>query len=152
VIRLQQLATYKEGVGLVGHSFGGLLLREAIAQVNELRVNHLIMLGTPNQPSRLASKFYTRWPFRLFRGNCGECLSDPTWYRKLPALTHPYTIVAGTAGWRGRLSPFNGEMNDGLVSVSETKMNEDDQPILIPALHTFIMNSRSVHHLILERL
>jgi pimeloyl-ACP methyl ester carboxylesterase len=152
VIRLWHLAAQREEVGLVGHSFGGLLLREALAAVPELRVKHLVMLATPNKQPRLGVWLYTRLPFRILRGSCGQCLTDSSWFRSLPMLTIPYTLIAGTGGWRGRLSPFEGEPNDGAVAVSETITIDNDQPVLVPAFHTFIMNNRSVYRLISERL
>jgi hypothetical protein len=60
--------------------------------------------------------------------------------------------VAGTAGWRGPLSPFKGEVNDGAVAVSETLVKDHDHPALVPSLHTFLMNSRLVHRLIVGKL
>jgi len=152
VTRLRHLMAQKEDVGLVGHSFGGLLLREALASVPDLRVKHLVMLATPNRQPRLAVRVYSRLPFRTLRGSCGQRLIDLAWFRSLPTLSIPYTLVAGTGGWRGRLSPFEGEANDGAVAVSETMTNDNDQPILVPALHTFIMNRRSVCRLISEKL
>ncbi len=77
---------------------------------------------------------------------------DASWFRRLPAPSVPYTVVAGTAGWRGRLSPFKGEVNDGAVAVSETLVKDDDHPVLVPSVHTFLMNSRLVHRLIVEKL
>src|SRR5512137_1403359 len=151
VTRLRCLAAQGAEVGLVGHSFGGLLLREALAAVPELRVKHLVMLATPNRPPRLAGRVYTKFPFRILRGNCGQCLADSSWFRSLPGLSIPYTLVAGTGGWRGRLSPFQREPNDGALAVSETLLNDKDRPVLVPALHTFIMNRRSVCCLISER-
>jgi hypothetical protein len=50
------------------------------------------------------------------------------------------------------LSPFKGEANDGAVAVSETLVKDDDHPVLVPSLHTFLMNSRLVHRLIVEKL
>ena len=152
VARLRCLAAQGAEVGLVGHSFGGLLLREALAAVPELRVKHLVMLATPNRQPRLAGRVYTKFPFRILRGSCGQCLADSSWYRSLPRLAIPYTVVAGTGGWRGWLNPFKGEANDGAVAVSETILSDNDRPVLVPALHTFIMNRRSVHRLIVERL
>jgi len=151
VSRLRHLAAQRAEVGLVGHSFGGLLLREALAAVPELRVRHLVMLATPNRQPRLAVRLYTRLPFRILRGSCGQCLTDPSWFRSLPMLSIPYTIVAGTGGWRGWLDPFEGEPNDGAVAVSETLASDNDQPVLVPAIHTFIMNRRAVCRLISER-
>ena len=151
VARLQLLAGSGGEVGLVGHSFGGLLLREAVALVPELRVKHLVMLATPNRRPRLAGA-YIRLPFRVVHGSCAHCLAAPAWFRALPTLAVPYTVVAGTGGWRGRLSPFKGEPNDGALAVSETMLTENDRPVLVPIIHTFIMNSRLVHRLIRERL
>ena len=152
VTRLRELAATGADAGLIGHSFGGLLLREAAAQVPELRVRHLVMLGTPNRPPRLAARV-ARWlPFRVLRGSCGQCLADPQWFERLPAVSSPYTIVAGTAGWRGRLSPFGSDPNDGLVAVCETTLRPDDTPAMFPVLHTFLMNSRAVYRLVEERL
>ena len=149
--RLRCLAAQGDDVGLVGHSFGGLLLREAIPAVPGLQVKHLVMLATPNRQPRLAARVYTTFPFRILRGSCGQCLADSFWFRSLPRLSVPYTLVAGTGGWRGRLSPFEGEPNDGALAVSETLLNDNDRPVLVPALHTFIMNRRSVCRLISER-
>lgn len=152
VARLRVLAAAGEEVGLVGHSFGGLLLREALAMAPELRVKHLVMLATPNRQPRMARMVYRRFPYTFLRGSCGRCLTDPSWYRQLPPLSVPFTTVAGTTGWRGRLSPFGGEANDGAVAVSETVVKDNDQPALVPAIHTFVMNSRAVHQLIVEKL
>ena len=152
VARFRRLAAAGDEVGLVGHSFGGLLLREAVVMVPGLRVKHLVMLGTPNRQPRLALVFYRRFPYRFLRGSCGQCLTDSTWDGGLPAVSVPFTCVAGTAGWRGGFSPFGREANDGVVAVSETLVTEDNQPILLPAFHTFLMNSRSVHELIVDKL
>ena len=150
--RLRCLAAQGAAVGLVGHSFGGLLLREALAAVPELQVRHLVMLATPNRQPRLAVRVYARFPFRRLRSSCGQCLANASWFRSLPRPSVPYTLVAGTGGWRGRLGPFEGELNDGVLAASETPTHDDDHPVLVPALHTFIMNRRSVSRLILESL
>jgi pimeloyl-ACP methyl ester carboxylesterase len=152
VTKLQALAATETEVGLVGHSFGGLLLREAIAMTPGLRVRHLVMLGTPNRLPRLALALYPWLPPHLMTGSCRECLISAAWFQGLPALSVPYTVVAGTGGWRGPLNPFKGEANDGAVAVSETRVKDDDQPVRVPALHRFLMNSRHVHRLILEKL
>jgi hypothetical protein len=45
------------------------------------------------------------------------------------------------------LSPFGQEPNDGIVAVSETVLA--GEPILLPVIHTFMMNAPSVHRLLL---
>ena len=101
VVRLRRLAEEGKEVGLVGHSFGGLLLRQAVAAVPELRVKHLVMLGTPNRRPRLAVRLYTQFPYGFLRGSCGRCLTDAAWFSSLPVPTVPYTLISGTGGWRG---------------------------------------------------
>ena len=94
-----------------------------------------------------------RWfPYRWLRRNCGDCLGSAEWFDQLPAISSPYTIVAGTAGWRGRRSFFRDEPNDGLVAVSETMVSERDEPVLFPVIHTLMMNDRVVYRLIADRL
>mgnify|MGYP006915170926 CR=1 FL=1 len=61
----------------------------------------------------------------------------------LPVPKVPTRIYAGTAGPRGRLSPFGNEPNDGILTVKETEI--PGIPIVhVRALHTFIMNARIV--------
>jgi hypothetical protein len=55
----------------------------------------------------------------------------------------PRLVYAGTGGPRGRYSPFGEEANDGVVTVKETLL--PNVPVqTIPAIHTFIMNSKVV--------
>ncbi|HYN08188.1 MAG TPA: alpha/beta fold hydrolase [Vicinamibacterales bacterium] len=152
IARLRRLGAHGTEVGLIGHSFGGLVLREALAHVPELRVRHLVMFGTPNQTPRLAVRARRWLPYRWLRRSCGDCLGSPEWFDQLPAVSSPYTIVAGTAGWRGRRSLFQGEPNDGLVAVSETMVTDRDEPALFPVIHTLMMNDRAVYRLIADRL
>ena len=142
--RLREIARPGRPVGLVGHSLGGLLLRMALPNVPELRVHRLVMLGTPNRPPRLAGWAWRRFPFRWFTRDCGRLLACPETIPALPAPAVPYTVIAGTAGPRGRFSPFGDEPNDGVVSVSETLVREADEPVLLPVLHTWMMDAAEV--------
>ncbi|WP_348240920.1 esterase/lipase family protein, partial [Salmonella enterica] len=63
-------------VGLVGHSLGGLLLRQVVAEQPDLPVRHLVMLGSPNRPPRLARSAWDWWLFRRLAGECGAFLAD----------------------------------------------------------------------------
>jgi hypothetical protein len=133
---------------VIGHSLGGVLLRSALAHVTGPMPQHLIMLGTPNQPPCLAQALGVRWVYRRVMGECGVNLSSPLFYAGLPLPQIPYTIVAGTAGPRGRWSPFGDEPNDGVVAVSETRICDNDSLVLLPVTHTFMMNNARVHEAI----
>lgn len=131
---------------VLGHSLGGLILRMALAAPPALArpPARLIMLGTPNQPSRLARRFRGLLPYRLFNGHAGQLLADQDFFDRLPPPRVPYTIIAGVAGRRGGGSFFRDEPNDGVVAVSETVITSHDAPFLVPARHTFMMNHPEV--------
>jgi hypothetical protein len=133
---------------VIGHSLGGVLLRSALFHLAGPQPQHLIMLGTPNRPPRLARVLGVRWVYRRIMGECGVNLSSPLFYASLPIPRVPYTIVAGTAGPRGRWSPFGDEPNDGIVAVSETRILDEDPLVVLPVTHTFMMNNARVQEVI----
>jgi hypothetical protein len=135
---------------IIGHSLGGLLARMALAQDAPpfSPPAHLIMLGTPNQPPRLARRCRNLLFYRLINGDSGQLLAQAERFPALPRPSSPYTIVAGTAGPRGRWSPFGAEPNDGLVAVAETLIQPEDRPVALPVRHTFMMNDQRVRAVI----
>ncbi|XGB40791.1 MAG: hypothetical protein LVS60_10155 [Nodosilinea sp. LVE1205-7] len=109
-----------------------------------------MMLGTPNQPPRLARLAWQLLPFQWFTGQCGLNLTSTSFYAQLPHLPQPYTIVAGTSGPRGSLSPFGDEVNDGIVALSETTIIGPEEVLQIPAWHTFMMNHPQAQKIVKE--
>ncbi len=152
VVRLRRFASLGKPVGLIGHSLGGLLLRLALTEVPESEVHHLIMLGTPNQPPRMARHAWTWFLFRLLSGSCGQFLATPAQFLQLANLNVPHTVIAGTAGLYGRFSPFGVEANDGLVAVSETAIASSAEAVQLPVWHSTMMNAESVKKQILSLL
>jgi len=149
--RLHRLAA--EGpYAVIGHSLGGVLLRAALPRITGPPPRHLVMLGAPNRPPRLARKLVVHQAYRRLMGECGVNLASPEFFAGLPVPAIPYTIVAGTSGFRGRWSPFGDEPNDGIVAVSETKVYDDDRVILLPVSHTFMMNNARVQAVIRQAL
>jgi hypothetical protein len=151
VARLEAIADGGE-YAAVGHSLGGVLLRAAVPRMRPPAPRHLVMLGTPNQPPRAARLARGLLPFRWIAGECGACLSSVSFYETLPRPTVPYTLIAGTRGLTGRWSPFGTEPNDGLVAVSETRIQAEDPVLTFPVSHTFMMNDRRVQAAICQAL
>lgn len=135
--------------GIAAHSLGGVLTRAALGAGDLAHPAHTVMLGTPNQSPRLASLAWQVLPFRWFTGQCGFNLSRHEFYQSLPPLRSPYTIIAGTGGPTGGLSPFGGEANDGIVALSETRLTPTDTILEVPVWHTFMMNHAQVQGLTL---
>lgn len=142
--KLRGLAITGRPVGLVAHSLGGLLLRKVLPEVPELRVHRLVMLGTPNRPPRLAALAWGWLPFRCFARDCGRFLASPFLIPAVPTPAVPYTLIAGTAGPRRSWLPHGDEPNDGIVSVSEVRVRDDDRPLLLPVWHSFMMDHSGV--------
>jgi pimeloyl-ACP methyl ester carboxylesterase len=135
---------------VVAHSLGGVLTRAALAVGSIQHPAHVVMLGPPNQPPRLAPLAWKLPPFQWFTGQCGFNLSNAGFYANLPPLKTDYTIIAGTSGPRGVLSPFGDEVNDGIVALSETRMSEADTIVELPVWHTFMMNHPAVQATVLD--
>lgn len=142
--RLDRLSA-RGSYAVIGHSLGGILLRSALSGMSGPPPQHFVMLGTPNQPPRMARMLGVSMAYRWLMGECGAKLTSSEFYGRLPYPPIPYTIVAGTAGLRGRWSPFGGEPNDGIVAVSETQIRADDPVVVLPVTHTFMMNHAAVH-------
>jgi hypothetical protein len=151
VDRLERLAAAGP-YAIIGHSLGGVLLRSALSRLAGPAPEHLVLLGTPNRPPRLAHLLGRRWLYRRLMGECGANLANPVFYAGLPVPEVPYTIVAGTAGPRAHWTPFGGEPNDGIVAVSETRIRDDDPVVVLPVTHTFMMNNSAVQEVIREAL
>ncbi|HEX5963145.1 MAG TPA: alpha/beta fold hydrolase [Gemmatimonadales bacterium] len=147
--RLADLGASSTPYAVVSHSLGGLLVRAALARIPVSGLPaHLIMLGTPHRPPRLAQRYHRQLAYRLVNGETGQLLAQPTFFDELPPLSIPYTIIAGTKGWTASRGPFAGEPNDGIVALSETLVCSTDQPVVLPVRHTFMMNDRRVREVI----
>jgi hypothetical protein len=151
VDRLERLAAAAP-YAVIGHSLGGVLLRSAIPRVTGTAPQHLVMLGTPNRLPHLARVLGSYAIYRGLMGECGANLASPAFYAGLPVPKIPYTIVAGTAGPRGRWSPFGQEPNDRIVAVGETRIRDEDPITMLPVTHTFMMNDARVQAVIRQSL
>lgn len=148
--RLVRVAGHGAPYALVGHSLGGLIARAALAGV-PTPPTAVVLLGTPGRPPRLATRLARRWPYRLVNGECGQLLAQPEFFAALPPHSAPTTSIAGTAGPRGRWSPFGEQPNDWVVSLDEAA-SDLAESIEVAATHTFMMNHRRVRELILQAL
>lgn len=134
---------------IVAHSLGGVLTRSALSSLEKLP-EQVVMMGTPNQPPRLAAIAWNIPLFRWFTGQCGAHLNSPEFYNCLPNPSSPYTIIAGTAGPTGPFSPFGINVNDGIVALQETYITPQDQILKFPVFHTFMMNDFRVQRTVLQ--
>ncbi len=139
---------------LIGHSLGGVLLRAAVASLppGTRLPQHIFLLASPIQPAHLAQKLQRNWIYRVLAGDCGQLLASSTRMAQIGAGSIPVTSVLGVTGWKGWLNPFNGEINDGIVSVSEASAAWVTDEIRIPTIHTYLPSNKQVYEIILKRI
>ncbi len=127
---------------VVAHSLGSVLSRAALPQLRHAPLA-CFFLSPPTCACRAARFFLPRIPYRFLTREMGRLLADPRFMDALPVPNVPTRIYSGTAGPRGRWSPFGDRVNDGLLAVEETAL-PGASVLHVPSLHAFIMNSRLV--------
>jgi hypothetical protein len=132
--------TKTEDFIMVGHSLGTVLIRAVLPRLTR-KPMACFFLAPPIQACLAARRFAPRLVFRMLFGQMGQLLSDQPFMDALPVPDVPTKIYSGTGGPVGRYAPFKQEPNDGVLAVKETLL--PSVPVqTVPALHTFIMNSK----------
>lgn len=144
--RLDEALARVEGpVHFVTHSLGGILARAYLA-ARPRPGARLVQLAPPNQGARLAEALRG---VVVARGILGVALDDlgvsaARFIAPALAGVEVGVIAGGRGGGRG-YGPWLPEDNDLIVCVRETFLPEARDWILVPHVHTFIMNARAVH-------
>lgn len=139
---------------VIGHSLGGVLLRDALLQL-PAGVHppcHLFLLGSPMLATQ-ANQFLNRSRiYRYLAGPCGQLVASASAMAAigLPAL--PTTCIAGTRGLTGRYSPFGTQANDSIVRTAELSLERFDDVVTLPLRHPMLPASAAVGAAIASRL
>jgi hypothetical protein len=128
---------------MVGHSLGCVLIRASLPLLPRQPVA-CFFLAPPNRVPKAARFFAASRLYRFLTRDSGQLLNDESFMSSLPVPPGLVRVYAGTAGPKGRLSPFLQELNDGVLTVAETEFSAEHPSTLVPSLHTFIMNSERV--------
>lgn len=152
VAKISAMADRGEYV-LVGHSLGGVLIRAAVNDLppDTRKPKHVFLLGSPISSPRLAEKFWRNPLYRLFTRDCGLLLASTQRMAEIGSIPSPTTGIAGVSGLSSKHSPFQGELNDGLVSLSEIRAAWLTDVVLIPTIHTLLPYDQRVAEIILAR-
>ena len=144
LVRLIDRRVTTENYALVGHSLGTVIIRTALGQLESRMPSACFFLAPPMLACKAARFFSRFWPYRLLMGEMGQLLADDAFMRQLPMPSVYTRIYAGVSGPRAARLPFGMEANDGILSLSETTGPFAARVVEVPAIHTFIMNSRQV--------
>jgi hypothetical protein len=127
---------------IIGHSLGTVITRTTVPRLTHKPLA-CFLLTPPTQACKAARHFAPRRWVKLLGGEMAQLLADQHFMESIPPLDVPAKIYAGTAGPRGRYSPFREEPNDSVLTVNETMLPSIPHETF-PVLHTFIMNSKPI--------
>jgi hypothetical protein len=152
LVRLRRFIEARAGAApyvVIGHSLGAVLLRSVIPQLERVPAA-CFLIAPPSQACVWARMLAPHWPYRVVTGEMGRLLADGDFMRAVPIPGCPTWIYAGTGGPTNRFFPIGDEANDGILKVSETRL-AGIPVVLVPGMHTFLMNSRMLVRDLVDR-
>jgi hypothetical protein len=149
-----------EEIDFVAHSLGNIVLRHYLGDCAsgahglkpDPRIKRIVMLGPPNNGAEFAKRFNDNKLFQVVWGRSGQQLAD-NWVKLEPHLATPecqFGIIAGSQGTAIGLNPLVTGDDDGVVSVSETKLCGACDFLEVPLTHGALMDDRQVRQCMLN--
>ena len=132
-------------IHIVGHSLGGILARQHLAEHSMPDLGHVIMLGSPNQGSEVVDAIGSWKLFKLLHGPVGDQLGTgpDSALNTLPAATWSCGVVAGhrSINWINSSTMLPGP-DDGKVTVARASFEGVADSVVLPVSHPFLMRDR----------
>lgn len=132
----------------VTHSMGALVLRRylhAAPGATRARPRRVVMLTPPNQGSQLARRFRDNPWMRTVWGASAVEIADWEPLAKQLATPDEFGIIAGGRGAILGGNPLVDGMDDGVVSIDETRLVGARDFLLLPVSHGSVLESPLVH-------
>jgi pimeloyl-ACP methyl ester carboxylesterase len=136
-------------INFVAHSLGNLVVRHYLAdqlaaedRQPDPRIKRLVMLAPPNNGSQFAVKFTDNKIFQTIWGASGLQLAKD-WKaleKKLATPTQEFGIIAGGRGKDNGSNPILDGDDDFVVSIEETRLPGANDFVVLPVLHSLIMD------------
>jgi hypothetical protein len=142
--KIKEIQKKHDTLNFVTHSMGGIIVRYYVNTYNK-PFKTCVMLCPPNHGSQLVDSLKQKvaWLYKVLNGPAGQQLgkSDNLFLSKLSPLNGAIGVIAGSKSWEPWLSKYIIGVDDGKVSLDETKLPEMNDYIVLPYTHTFIMNN-----------
>ena len=140
-------------VSFVTHSMGALVVRSMHQYLTPGEhfpyIFRIVMLAPPNKGTELANGLSNPALKYILGTNVEHMRTDSNSYvNKLPVPTCETGIIAGITGTKPWFNPFLKEDNDGIVSLSLTKLGNEKELVIIKATHSIMTQQKNVIKLI----
>jgi len=159
-----------EEINFIGHSMGNIIVRHYLGDLErqdplkqsadeaaadhraKARLHRFVMLAPPNRGSQLAEAFADNPIFKGIAGDAGQELGRrwPELEKRLATPPFSFGIIAGGKGNDKGYNPLLKGDNDGTISVETAKLPGARDFIVVPRLHSFIMDSDKVQRHVLH--
>lgn len=137
-------------VNIIVHSMGGIVVRTYLQQVEQPdpRLHRMVMIGSPNTGAHLVDLLQDKVNvvFKPLYGPAGQQLgtSSEGFVAKLPVPKFEFAVIAGGRGNDAGFNPLIPGDDDGIVSVSSTRLPGASDFMLVPAIHSLMLFSPDV--------
>lgn len=153
-----------EEINFIGHSMGNIVVRHYLGDLlrqqpwkqsanaiaagrrAKRRFHRFVMLAPPNQGALLAETFANNVLFKEIFGDAGLQLGRdwPDLEKRLATPSFEFGIIAGGKGNGKGYNPLLPGDNDATISVETTKLAGARDFIVLPILHSFVMDDARV--------
>jgi len=139
----------KKKIHFVTHSLGAIIVRKYLETNSRLNIGRIVMIAPPNRGSEFAdflkSNFFTKKLYKIIFGPVGLQLgarkNSYVNTRLEKTIKYETGVIAGNYCLNPFAPFFIKGANDGLVSVSSTKIKGMKDHITLPCGHKFIISS-----------
>lgn len=125
-------------VHFVGHSMGGLVVRNYLGKNKIPNLGNVVLLGTPNRGTPVVDHLKESWWF-WYAGPAAPKLSSKgsDFLNSLPAPTYKLGIIAGLVS-NDRTKEIFSEANDGIVTCESAKVIGMTDFVALPVNHHYL--------------
>ncbi|MBT5015910.1 alpha/beta fold hydrolase [Candidatus Peregrinibacteria bacterium] len=133
-------------VNFVGHSMGGIITRNYLANNEVPDLGRVVMIASPNKGSEAADFLNKYWMTRMFFGPALEEIGtgEKSVPLSLPEPDYEVGVIAGTSSNNFVLSRVLPGPDDSRVSVESTKLDSMADYMEFPYTHSFITFKQKV--------
>jgi len=132
-----------EKIHFVGHSLGGIIVRQYLQQHTMFPGSRLVMLAPPNQGSEIVDLLRKIPFYEWITGPAGQEIGrgPESIINRLKPIGIEVGVIAGDSSLNPLFSVFLDGPDDGTVSVNNTKLSEMRDFTIVHSAHTFIVSN-----------
>lgn len=140
-------------VHFIGHSLGGIVIRNIAYRYNFHNLGKVVALAPPNRGSSLVDRFQKCPPIRWYFGPAFmELGTDSLFLQQLTYVPRMYYVAAGNRSTWTCFGFLIDDVNDGTVSVESTFCEgmERSNHQIFPVTHFSVLRDRKVMEYLVE--